>query len=75
MRFKNCTLGYVKKLYLEKVKAVENNDLKKIEYFKNNFPELFNANFLMDFLKNEFERSRKGLDDNMIFQTNLFKYH
>ena len=75
MRFKNCTLGYVKKLYLQKVRAIEEKDPVKIDYLQLNYPELFNPHFLLDLLRNEFERDKKGLDDNIILQNYLFQYH
>jgi hypothetical protein len=65
MRFKNCTLAYVKNLYMKKVKAVDKNDQETIQYLQLNFPELFNAQFLMDVLRNEFERDRNGADNNI----------
>jgi len=75
MRFKNCTLKYVKNLYMKKVEAEQNKDENTLNELKNNYPELFNANFLMDLLKNEFERIKNEWDDSIEFKTHLFKYH
>lgn len=35
--------------------------MAKFDYLKSHYPELFNAQFMMDILKNEFKRDRKGL--------------
>ena len=74
MRFTNCTIGYVKELFLEKYQAVQDNDQRKIDALKIEYPELFNAQFMMDFLKNYFEQSRKNLGNNEPFKMELFKY-
>ena len=74
MRFKNCTLAYVKNLYMQKHKAVEESDHVKIEYLKLNYPELFDAKFMMDILRNEVDRAKKGLDNNIQFKNYLFQY-
>jgi hypothetical protein len=74
MRFKNCTLAYAKDIYMQKVHAIQKNDREKIKYLNDAFPEIFNAKFLMDLLKNEFEREKAGLDDNIIMKFNLFQY-
>ncbi len=75
MRFKNCTMEYVKNLYMQKVDAEQKKDESRLSELKNTYPELFNANFLMDLLKNEFERIKYGLDNTIEFKMYLFKYH
>jgi hypothetical protein len=75
MRFKGCTIGHVKSIYKLKIAAMETKDDAKIESLKQEYPEIFDAKFLMDILKNEFFRDRNGLDDTMIFKMELFQYH
>jgi len=75
MKFNNCTLGSIKALYLKKVTAIEKNDKVLLTNLKENYPELFDAKFLMDVLKNEFERIKNNLDDDVIFVNYLFQYH
>lgn len=75
MRFKNCTLGYIKKIYYEKISATERKDETALTKLKTEYPEIFDAKFMMDILRNEFERAKKGLDDNMIFVNYLFQWH
>jgi len=74
MRFKNCSLAYIKEIYKLKIIAVKNKDTETLDYLKNNYPEIFDARFLMDFLKNEIERIRNGLNDDVLFKNNLFTY-
>ncbi|HSW93211.1 MAG TPA: hypothetical protein VLJ15_02520 [Gammaproteobacteria bacterium] len=75
MRFKNCTLGFIKKIYLEKMSAMEKKDEATLEKLKTDYPELFDSKFLMDVLRNEFERAKKNLGDDMLFTFYLFQYH
>jgi hypothetical protein len=74
MRFQNYTIGQVKSLFMEKVVAKEKKDSEKLHYLENTYPELFNAKFLMDLLRNEFDREKKGLTDDIIMQYYLFSY-
>lgn len=60
---------------MQKVEAVEKKDEATIAHLKEHYPELFDATFLLDVVRNEFERSKAGLDDEMIFKNYLFKYH
>lgn len=75
MRFKNCTIGFVKSIYIKKINATQQNDQEALMSLKAEYPEIFDAKFMMDLVKNEFERERNNLDDNMIFITQLFQYH
>ena len=59
----------------QKMEAQEKNDNEKMEFLQNNYPELFNAKFLMDFLKNYFEQVEKGRDENILIKFELFQYH
>lgn len=74
MRFKNCTLAYIKNIYKRKIVAIENKDQKTLDFLRDEYPEIFDARFLMDFLKNEIERIRNGLGDDILFKNGLFTY-
>ena len=75
MRFQNHTLGFVKDLYLLKIAATLNNDHASLEYLKENFPELFDAKFLIDLLRNTLRLEKGEISEDMKFEYLNFKTH
>jgi hypothetical protein len=65
MKLHNCTLQFIKDLYMVKVSATERKDNSAINHLKKNYPELFNPEFLLDVLRNEFERTQTGESKNL----------
>jgi hypothetical protein len=75
MKLKNCSLQLIKDLYMVKINAVERGDSTGVEHLKNNYPELFDATFLIDVLRNEFEHERGVQNINASFKPYLTNTH
>jgi len=60
---------------MKKVAAQQSGDEVALGKLKLEYPELFSGKFLMDFLKNELDRAKKDLSDEVEFKIHLFQYH
>lgn len=75
MKLRNCSLQLVKDLYMIKIKAMARNDKCAIDHLKSNYPELFDATFLLDTLRNVFENGGDRQNNNLPFKHYLTNMH
>lgn len=59
MKLDNVSLGFITDLFKEKMIATEKKDELAIKALKEKYPELFSADFMVDFLRNFFENKDK----------------
>ena len=76
MKLDGLSIEFIKDLYMLKVRAVERNDQTAINHLKEQYPEIFNAEFLIDILRNYFEKNDEMKNNpNIPLQKYMTKVH